>query len=341
METRVYACYNRNDDIRSKSSSGGIYYLLAREVLCNGGVVFAACYDGLDVTHKRIDDENALLDSLGSKYMPSELADTFTAVKNELINGRTVLFTGIPCQCGGLLSYMKNCNTDCTNLITVDVICHGVPSKKAWNSYCDSLSATGFNMLSVNMRDKSSGWKSYSWRLTDTKGTSRTQRNADNPYMKGFISDIYLHPSCSNCRFKGIERNTDITLGDYWEVNKVQPDVDDDKGTSLVIVHSAAGQELFDAVSESVVRTSALVEEAVKHNPSVVTSSVVSDKRTDFFRRLAEGEDFCDIVEELTKKPVSVQMKRKAKSMIKKIVRGGGELFENIKLAYFKQLFIT
>lgn len=304
METRVYACYNRDDNIRSKSSSGGIYYLLAKEFLCRGGVVFAACYDGLDVVHKRIEDENELLNSMGSKYMPSDLGNTFTAVKNELIKGKTVLFAGISCQSSGLLSYMKSCNTDCTNLITVDVICHGVPSKKAWKSYCDSLSATGFDLASVNMRDKSSGWKNYSWRLTDTNGASRTQLNADNPYMKGFVSDIYLRPSCSNCRFKVVERNTDMTLGDYWGVNKVQPDMDDDKGTSLVFVHSEAGQKLFDAVSDSVVRTSALVEEAVKHNPSVVSSSVVSDKRTVFFQRSAEGEDFCGIVEELTKKPL-------------------------------------
>ncbi|MCD8372207.1 MAG: Coenzyme F420 hydrogenase/dehydrogenase, beta subunit C-terminal domain, partial [Clostridia bacterium] len=320
METRVYACYNRNDDIRSKSSSGGIYYLLAREVLSKGGVVFAACFDRLDVVHKRIDNENELLNSMGSKYMPSDLGDTFTDVKNELTNGKIVLFAGISCQCGGLLSYMKSCNADCTNLITVDVICHGVPSKKAWKNYCNSLSATGFDLASVNMRDKSSGWKSYSWRLTNTEGKSKTEPNADNPYMKGFVSDIYLRPSCSNCRFKGLERQTDITLGDYWGVNKVQPDMDDDKGTSLVFVRSAAGQKLFEAISDSVVRTSALVDEAVKHNPSVVTSSVVSDKRTAFFQRSAEGEDFCGIVEELTRKPVSVQMKRKAKSMIKKIV---------------------
>lgn len=323
METKAYACYNKDNNIRSKSSSGGIYYLLAREVLCKGGVVFAACYDGLDVVHKRIDNDNELLDSLGSKYMPSELGDTFIAVKNELTNGRIVLFAGIPCQCDGLLSYMKRCNADCTNLITVDVICHGVPSKKAWKSYCDSLSATGFNLASVNMRDKSSGWKSYSWRLTNTEGKSNMQSHYDNPYMKGFVSDIYLRPSCGNCRFKGVERQTDITLGDYWGVNKVQPNMDDDKGTSLVFVHSEAGQELFDAVSDSVVCTCALAEEAVKYNPSVVTSSNSSDKRTAFFQRSAGGEDFCGIVEELTKKTMSVQMKRKAKSMIKKI-RGGG-----------------
>lgn len=323
MKTRVYACYNKDSDIRSKSSSGGINYLLALKVLCKGGVVFAACYDGLNVVHKRIDDEGGLLESLGSKYMPSDLGDTFAAVKAELSAGKTVLFAGIPCQCGGLFSYMESCNVDCTNLITVDVICHGVPSKKAWKNYCNSLSATGFDLASVNMRDKSSGWKSYSWRLTDTEGKSKTQLNIDNPYMKGFVSDIYLRPSCSNCRFKGVERRTDITLGDYWGVNKVQPDMDDDKGTSLVFAHSEVGQELFDAISESVVCTSALVEEAVKYNPSMVSSSVVSGKRTAFFQRSAEGEDFRDIVEELTKKPVSVQMKRKAKSMIKKFLGGG------------------
>ena len=323
MDTRVYACYNRNDEIRAMSSSGGIYYLLAREVLCKGGVVFAACYDGMDVVHKRIDDENELLDSMGSKYMPSELGDTFTAVKNELTSGRIVLFAGIPCQCGGLLSYMNICNANRTNLITVDVICHGVPSKKAWRSYCNSLKDTGFNLTSVNMRDKSSGWKNYSWKLTDTKGKSKTQLHGDNPYMNGFVGDIYLRPSCSNCRFKGVERKTDITLGDYWGVNRVQPNMDDDKGTSLVFVHSAAGQRLFEAVSDSIVRTSTLVDQAVSHNPSVVTSSVASDKRSAFFQRSAEGEDFCEIVGDMTKKPISVQIKRKVKNMVKKVCKGG------------------
>ncbi len=324
MGTRVYACYNKNNEIRAKSSSGGIYYLLAEEVLGNGGVVFAACYEGLNVVHKRIDDEGELLDSLGSKYMPSNLGDTFTDVKADLVAGRTVLFAGIPCQCGGLLSFLKNCKTDCMNLITMDVICHGVPSKKAWRSYCNSLRNTGFNLDSVNMRDKSSGWKNYSWKLTDSEGESKTQLYFENLYMKGFVSDLYLRPSCSNCRFKGIDRTTDITLGDYWGVNKVQPDMDDDKGTSLVFVHSEAGMKLFDAISESVVCTSALIEKAVKYNPSAVASSSASSNRTEFFQRTASGEDFCDTVKEMTKKPIIVRMKGKLKNMIKQIVCVGG-----------------
>ncbi len=116
MDTKMYVCYNKNNEIRLKSSSGGFYYLLAVEVLCKGGVVFAACYDGMNVKHKRISSENELLKSFGSKYMLSELGDTFKEVKSDLASGRTVLFSGVPCQCGGLLSYIESCNTDLKNL---------------------------------------------------------------------------------------------------------------------------------------------------------------------------------------------------------------------------------
>ncbi len=144
---------------------------------------------------------------------------------------------------------------------------------RAWRSYCNSLSSTGFTPVSVNMRDKSSGWKNYSWRLTDSKGNSKTQLNSDNFYMNGFVNDLYLRPSCSVCRFKGIERKTDITLGNYWEVNKEHPEMDDDKGTSLVFVHSEAGQKLFNSVSDFMVFKSALFDQAVKYNSSAVMSS--------------------------------------------------------------------
>ncbi len=320
MDTKVYACYNKNNEIRSRSSSGGIYYLLAREVLENGGVVFAACYDGLHVKHEKIEKENDLPDSLGSKYIPSELGDTFANVRNELAKGRLVLFTGIPCQCGGLLSYINNgCGVDHSNLVIVDVICHGVPGKKAWKGYCESLNDTGFHLSTVNMRDKCSGWKNYSWRLTDSEGNSKMQLYVDNAYMKGFLSDLYLRPSCSSCRFKGVERKTDITLGDYWGVHKELSEMDDDKGTSLVFVHSETGQKWFDAVSESIVYRPASADQAVRHNHSIVTSSPASDKRTVFFQRLASGEDFCEIVDEMTRKPIAVQAIKKVKRIIKKM----------------------
>ncbi|MCC8015048.1 MAG: Coenzyme F420 hydrogenase/dehydrogenase, beta subunit C-terminal domain [Eubacterium sp.] len=322
MKTKAYACYNKDEDIRLKSSSGGIYYLLAKEVLCKGGVVFAACYDGLNVKHKIITGENELIESLGSKYMPSELGNTFKAVKDELKNGMTVLFAGFPCQCGGLLSYIEGCGTDLNNLITVDLICHGVPTGRAWKSYCNSLRNKGFNPVFVNMRDKSSGWKNYSWKLTDLKGSCKIQLYTDNAYMNGFIDNLYLRPSCSSCRFKGTERKTDITLGDYWGVNKEQPEMDDDRGTSLVFIHSEAGQELFNSVSDLMVFKSTFPEQAVKHNSSAVISSEFPDKREDFFRRLAEGEDFCGLVKDLTGKPIAVRIKRKVKNMIKKL--GGG-----------------
>ncbi|MCD7894894.1 MAG: Coenzyme F420 hydrogenase/dehydrogenase, beta subunit C-terminal domain [Erysipelotrichaceae bacterium] len=308
MNLNTFACYNNDEEIRLISSSGGIYYLLASKILDYGGSVYSTCYSNdLKAEFKKIENIKDLKLSCGSKYMPSSLGDTFSSIKKELNSNRIVLFVGLPCQCQGLKSYIGNSNIlneFKDNLILIDLVCHGVPSSKAWESYSKSLKNRGFNISKVNMRNKSSGWRRYCFHLVSINGKNVYESHGKNLYMKGFISDIYLRPSCNDCNFKGVNRNVDITLGDYWGIQNIHPEMDDDKGTSLVLVHTEKGLELYRSISDKISYISTPIEEAIKHNTAIVESAKLNNNRADFFVRLSKGEDFMNIVNDLTKIPL-------------------------------------
>lgn len=324
MTTRTFACYSLNEAERSNSSSGGIYPLLAKEVIQSGGIVYAACFnEKLEVIHKPIEREKDITYSQGSKYVQSSLSFTFQNIISELRKGRKVLFVGTPCQCAGLNSLILFSKVDRSNLVLVDFVCHGVPGRKAWNAYKESYKKMGNELASVNMRDKSSGWTNgnYSWKETTTDGKTIITPRRKNAFMRGMLANLYLRPSCFECRFKGLDRCTDITLGDYWGVWKYMPEMDDNKGTSLVIVHTDQGLHLFYKVRESLKVAEADIEKATIKNSCIVESTKYNRKREEFFCRLSKGDDFISIVDILTKVSLINKLKSKVKGIIIKIVR--------------------
>ena len=287
--------------------------MLAEKVLEEEGVVYAACYgEELEVIHRKITNAEELKASRGSKYVSSKLGSTFIEIRNELRMGKKVLFTGTPCQCEGLLSFLQE-KTE--NLICVDFICHGVPGRTAWRAYLDSLKKRGINPYKINMRDKSTGWSKYhySWHITDKKGKEIYQLQSANPYMKGFIRDLYIRPSCRMCQFKGTDRKTDITLGDYWGCWKIQPDMDDDKGTSLILVHTDKGMKYFDFIKNNIICENVIEENAVKYNPSIIRSSnrCSEGERNYFEKCIYEGKDFITVIEKMTGDSIMAKVRRK------------------------------
>ena len=316
MITKAFACINMNNIERARSSSGGVYPLLAHEILRQEGVVFAACYnDKLEVVHKAIVDDEGLADSQGSKYVCSRLGDTFAEISNYVKADKKVLFVGTPCQCAGLISFLNEKHVRRDSVVIVDFVCHGIPGRSAWNSYKKSLSATGRVLSSVNMRDKSSGWSNgnYSWRETFVGGEESITPRREVAYMKGMLSNLYLRPSCFECSFKGIERGTDFTLGDYWGIGNHIPDMDDNKGTSLLLIHKEAGMKIFDSIKRLVQFADANIEKAIEGNSCIVKSTTRNDKREEYFKRLNQGEDFVALVTDLTK----TSLIGKAKSLVK------------------------
>ena len=325
IKTDCYACYNLNLGERMKSSSGGIYPLLARTTISNGGIVFAVCYDdNLDVVHKKITSLSEIPASQGSKYVSSKLGDTLKAIVDAAKDGQ-VLFVGTPCQCAGLISVLEASKVNRENVTIVDCVCHGVQSRVAWNLYRQSLVRSNKTLQSVYMRDKSSGWSkgNYSWMETMTDGRTIITPRREVPFMKGMLANIYLRSSCYNCCFKGVERRTDFTLGDYWGVWNHDPDMDDDRGTSLLLVHSDKGRKILKGLEGQFKFKLIDADDAIQGNSCIVRSTPCSNKREEFFRRIEKDEDFIAVVDDLTKESLFIRSKRTMKRIVKKLSGGG------------------
>ncbi len=282
-ELTVYAVQNSDDSIREKSSSGGVFYALAKKILLDGGVVVGCAFNEgcREATHIVVNTIEDLPKLMGSKYLQSNLTSIYKDVKKYLDANCKVLFSGTPCQVAGLKTYLgKNQN----NLITVDFICHGVPSPKVWRRYVtfrEQKSASTTQRMFF--RHKKYGWKTFSVLFEFTNNTEYVMKQSEDPYMRGFIGNLYLRPSCYQCVFKGTNYYSDITLADFWGVEKAYPKFDDDKGTSLVIIHSDWGKALINAVTSEMRLYGIPVETALKSNPSYNDAASMNHWRKSFF----------------------------------------------------------
>ncbi len=316
IKTKTYACYNIDEKERKKSSSGGIYPLVAKNIIEGGGVIYAACYDEeLNVAHKRISDVTGIPESQGSKYAPSKLGSTFCDVAVDISSGKKVMFVGTPCQCAGLASFIEKKGIDRSELVLLDFICHGIPGPKAYSAYKDSFAKKGKKLVVLNMRDKSLGWSrsNYCFKETFDDGEVKVTPRRQVPYMKGMLANLYTRPSCFNCRFKGIERCTDMTLGDYWGVWDQMPGMDDGCGTSLVLVHTAEGERLFDEIRPFIKSEEADIEKAASRNACLMKSTDFNPAKAKFYEGLDKGEDFDLLIERLTKENAAKKLFKKLK----------------------------
>ena len=245
-----YAARSCDEGQRQESSSGGIFSLLAEQVLKLGGRVYGAAFDHrMQVQHIWVESKEKLGKLRGSKYVQSRIGNIYRAVKQDLQTEKTVLFTGTACQIAGLKAFLGR---EYANLYTVDVLCHGVPSAAVWEKYLtwQQHRYGDSPVCAANMRCKDSGWKRYSVKLDFENEKSYSRLHGDDVFMHAFLSDLCLRPSCHECRFKSLDRPSDLTLGDAWGIDKLLPDMDDTRGTSLVLVHSRRGEELLQSVAD-------------------------------------------------------------------------------------------
>lgn len=318
-QTVAYAMKNRSQNERGQSTSGGIFPLFAEYVLDREGVIFGAAYDSdFSVRHIKVCERKDLSLLQGAKYVQSVIGTSFLEVKRELVSGRLVLFSGTPCQCAGLKSFLGKLYE---NLITVDIICHGVPSPKVWQAYVDYRSQEeneGIRPLRINMRSKSSGWSHYGYSTEFDYGDGKISQieNGHDLFMKAFVGNICLRSSCSDCKMKGVERCTDFTLGDYWGIWNQHPEFDDNKGTSVVFVHTQKGREILEQLSDKMDCLKVDIEDAYKENGSLVNSSPAHPGRDEFLEQIT-ADNFEDLVkkyfpQESVQKPGLLQrIKRK------------------------------
>ena len=244
----AYAAFGKDIMIRMGSSSGGIFPLLAKKCLEQNGVVYGATFDAdWRVVHIGVDciDELQLL--CGSKYVQSDLGGTYREVKQLLLQGRSVLFTGLPCQIAALRSYLGK---EYDNLLCVDLFCHGIGSPGLFRQYLQETVGDIRQISAISFRDKSKSWEKYRMKIITRDGEYVKPYQKD-PYLRAFCSKVLLRESCYNCRLKGFPKKSDITLGDFWLVDRLYPGMNDHKGISIVLTHTPKGRQWLEAVNDS------------------------------------------------------------------------------------------
>lgn len=328
---QTLAAVNRDESVRETSSSGGVFTLLAEKVLARGGVVFGARYDEQwQVVIDYTESIEGLAAFRGSKYVQARTADTFKQCEAFLKAGRQVLYSGTPCQIAGLHRFLRK---SYPNLLAVDFICHGTPSPKVWSKYLDEVVAAGRQAVSdVQFRNKRLGWKKFSFYLETTPSgqVSICSPFGENPYMRAFLSDMSLRPSCYACPSKGGSSQSDLTIADFWGIEQVKPAFDDDRGTSLIVVHSQHGEEVIKALDMKAEEVSH--EEALAMNSAYQKSVSPHPQRAAFFARLDSDESLCALIAEMLKLPFKMRVRRKLwklKAVVKKVLNneiGGGKI---------------
>lgn len=249
---KVGASKNLDEDIRYDSSSGGVFTPLAESVIDDDGIVFGVSFDqNWNPVHSYTDEKDGLAAFRGAKYVQSKIGTSYLDAQAFLRKGRKVLFSGTPCQILGLRKFLGK---EYANLFTVEVLCHGVPSPKVWQRYLDNRRNVFnyYEISSINFRDKENGWFGYDMTIGFKDGRSYTMPHKKDPYFKGFLKNVYLRPSCYACRCKNGRSGCDIAIGDYWSINKVLPTYNDNKGISLILIHTDKGLSLFNSISAQI-----------------------------------------------------------------------------------------
>lgn len=282
--TKAYAMKSK-DVTREKSSSGGVFGVLASYVLENNGIVYGAAFDkNLALKHIRIENKNDLHKLQGSKYLQSDINSVFSEIKNKLDSSCYVLFSGTPCQVKGLKSFLKK---DYNNLITVDVVCHGVPSPLVFKKYKDYLEKNNDSKIDeYDFRNKDFGWKKFSTKIKFKNGSIISETFDKNMYMKGFLRNLYLRKSCYLCTSNNFTSGSDITLADYWGIDEIDKSMDDDKGTSLVLINSEIGEKLIENVNSKLKIKKTDLYSAVKYNKSISQPAFYNKNRKEFFSKI-------------------------------------------------------
>ena len=317
-----FACAAKDENFAKQSSSGGVFAILANMYIKEQAVIYGAAFDdNLNVCHIRADKKDELKSLYTSKYVQSDMGNAFRQVKGDLDNGKKVLFAGTPCQVAGLKSYLQK---DYLNLLSVDFICHGVPSPLVWQRYIIAMEKKLNNKITeISFRDKKDGWKNYYFKLSTANGDVFYEKHGENIYMKGFLKDLYLRPSCYDCKFKTLHRASDITLADFWGIEKIIPEINVEKGVSLCWASSEKGDTILDKALKQTIYEQVDLNEAIKHNPSAITSVKRHKNRNKFFEDISKSDiDIISLIEKYydnrsLRKRLSYKLRTKIKSLFK------------------------
>ena len=291
FEQDAYLVNNKDEKIRGNSTSGGAFSPIAEYVLERSGVVFGAAFDNnFKVVHTYVESKEELAKFRGSKYVQSYLGDTFLKVKEFLNNDRMVCFSGTPCQIEGLKNFLQK-NYD--NLITVDVMCHAAPSPLVWDKYLKYQRAKlqGNKIEKVLFRDKSKYGYKYPTMTIKTDKETYARGVESDPYLRAFFGDLSDRPSCYDCKVKKQHHVSDFTIWDCFTPESFNKDLDDDKGTSRILVNTDKGRQVFENIKDNFKYTKVETDALVRNVKEMLHSVEMNPSRKEFYKELNELEE--------------------------------------------------
>lgn len=294
---KVFAMYSLDEERHKKSASGGLFATAAEFILTQGGYAVGAAFDEkLHLRHIIIDTVKDLPKLVGTKYVQSEIGDIYVKVKKLLNTGKKVLFSGTACQVAGLKMYLQK---DYENLYSMDLICHGVPSPLVWETYLKALSPED-KVIDMTFRDKSKDNAGWPLVFRCESGKEIKEKYQDNRFIKGFIKNLYLRQCCYRCKYKGFKRCSDITIGDFWGLERFDNSLINPFGTSVGIIHSENGMWLFNNILDKI-QYKEMPEEIVSIDNSCLIESVPLTKKRKLFFKYYRKWGFFKTIDKLSK----------------------------------------
>lgn len=285
-DTVGYIVRNKNEKVLMNSTSGGLFTVVAEYVLKNNGIVYGAGYDSnMKVVYKRAIKESQIDEMRGSKFVQSLIGDTYKNVKEDLKKNRLVLFTGTPCQIYALKNYLCK---EYPNLLCIDFVCRGVPSPGLWEKYIQYMQDKYHaKIVDVKFKNKTYGYHTSTMKISFANNKIYYGSGRVDPYMKAFVKEISSRPSCSSCKFKGVERISDITMFDCYNYSKITQKNDDDKGYSSILVHTDLGKAIFEEIKDKLVWSKQDIKSLIDNNGIMVMNSAKPHmRRNEFFTLL-------------------------------------------------------
>ena len=280
----TFACQSIDPQTRKNSSSGGFFTHIAQHILDKDGIVFGAAFTpDWQIAHSHIDKTKDIPRFQGSKYLQSNIGDCLKQVKTFLTQGKPVLFSGTPCQIAGLNNFLSATNTNTKNLLTIDLVCHGVPANKIYQQYLDHIQTQHNDTITkINFRHKPNGWKKFGMHITFHQTTPYFKDITNDPFIIGFLKNYYLSDACYTCKYANTDRQGDMTIADFWGYQNTPELPDDNTGITLVITNNQKGLSAFKKTLPALNYTEKTYNEAAAGNRAL-NKSASKNRRYDEF----------------------------------------------------------
>ncbi len=316
---RTFAAYTKDNNIRMDSTSGGIHSMLATKMYEKNAYIGGAVYNPDHTVSQIVDDNPKRLPEIrSSKYLQSNAEGVYREIRSLLINGKNVFFCGCPCQIHALYNFLGK---EYENLVTCDFICRGVNSPKVFLKYMEMLERQYCaKATKIKFKNKKWGWHNFSMRVSFANGKEYCKDRYHDLFFIGYLQvGNFTRPSCYECRFKGFPQKADITLADFWGIEKIDPSLDQDKGTSLVLINSDNGLELFDSIKEDIIWREFSMSEARIGNPAMDASLKAMTTNRDEFFEVLDYLPFEEVAKRFFPNPSSI--KRTIRKIIKSVLK--------------------